>query len=145
MQPFAQRQKWPLGFIATVDNSTDSYAAALIQAFDRGDLDIALVMPEALLFHGLVDQVAAAGYGDKIIGLDQQGAFLEADKIAGKELCAEAGIPVAPWTTVNARDYRGLNLPRLSAPAAASSNTHSAGARRGVSRLGNPEVTTSCS
>ena len=75
MQPFAQRQKWPVSFIATVDNSTDSYAAALIQAFDRGELDIALVMPEALLFHGLVDQVAAAGHGDKIIGLDHRGLF----------------------------------------------------------------------
>jgi phosphoribosylamine--glycine ligase len=105
MPPFARRQKWPLDFIATADNSTDSYAAALIQAFERGALDIALVMPEALLFHGLVDQVAASGHGDKIIGLDQHGAFLEGDKIAGKELCAEAGIPVAPWTTANARDY----------------------------------------
>jgi phosphoribosylamine--glycine ligase len=105
MPPFAQRQKWPVNFIATGDNSTDSYAAALIQAFAQRTLDIALVMPEALLFHGLVDQVTAAGYGDKIIGLDQHGAFLEGDKIAGKEFCAEAGIPVAPWTTANARDY----------------------------------------
>lgn len=105
MPPFAQRQKWPLRFIATADNSTEAYATALIQAFAQGELDSALVMPEALLFHGLVDQVAAAGHGEKIIGLDHQGAFLEADKIAGKELCATAGIPVAPWTTVNARDY----------------------------------------
>jgi phosphoribosylamine---glycine ligase len=108
MPPFAQRQKWPLGFIPTADNSMEAYAAALIQAFKQGELDIALVMPEALLFHGLVDQVATAGHGDKIIGLDRQGAFLEADKIAGKELCAEAGIPVAPWTTVNARDYQAV-------------------------------------
>ena len=108
MPPFAQRQKWPLRFIPTADNSTESYAAALIRAFNQADLDIALVMPEALLFHGLVDQVTAAGHGDKIIGLGQQGAFLEADKIAGKELCAEAGIPVAPWTTVNARDYAAV-------------------------------------
>jgi phosphoribosylamine---glycine ligase len=108
MPPFAQRQQWPLRFIATQDNSTASYAAALIQAFQQGDLDIALVMPESLLFHGLVDQVAAAGYGDRIIGLDQQGAFLEADKIAGKEFCAEAGIPVATWTTVDARNYTAV-------------------------------------
>ena len=108
MPPFAQRQKWPLSFIPTTDNSTESYAAALIRAFNQADLDIALIMPEALLFHGLVDQVTAAGHGDKIIGLGQKGAFLEADKIAGKELCAEAGIPVAPWTTVNARDYAAV-------------------------------------
>ncbi len=75
MPPFARRQKWPVDFIATADNSTDSYAAALIQAFDQGALDIALVMPEALLFHGLVDQVAASGHGDKIIGLGSAGRF----------------------------------------------------------------------
>ncbi|HAY20825.1 phosphoribosylamine--glycine ligase [Desulfobacca acetoxidans] len=109
MPPFANRQHWPIGFIPTADNSPEAYAAALIRSFDRGELDIALVMPEALLFHGLVDQVTAAGYGDKIIGLDRQGAFLEADKIAGKELCQAAGIPVAPqWTTVNAKDYQAV-------------------------------------
>ncbi len=108
MPPFAQRQKWPLRFIPTADNSPASYAAALVQAFDQGDLDIALVMPEALLFHGLVDQESKAGHGDKIIGLDQEAAFLEADKIAGKELCTAAGIPVAPWATVNAKDYAAV-------------------------------------
>ncbi|MBM4289925.1 MAG: hypothetical protein FJ135_17595 [Deltaproteobacteria bacterium] len=109
MQPFAQGQNWPLGFIPTADNSAEAFAAALIRAFAGGELDYALIMPEALLFHGLVDQVAAAGHGDKIIGLDRQAAFLEADKIAGKELCAEAGIPVAPrWTTVNARNYKDV-------------------------------------
>ncbi len=105
MAPFAQRQGWPVGFIPTPDNSTGAYAQALIQAFQQDQLDLALIMPEALLFNGLVDQVAAAGFGDRLIGLDQSGAFLEADKIGGKELCADAGIPVAPWTTVNARDY----------------------------------------
>ena len=105
MAPVAQRLNWPVAFLPTGDNSPAAYAEALIQAFRRRELDLALVMPEALLFHGLVDQVAAAGFGDQIIGLDQEGSFLEADKIAGKELCAAAGIPVAPWTTVNARDY----------------------------------------
>lgn len=105
MPALAQRQGWPVAFIATADNSPAAYAEALIQAFRRQDLDIALIMPEALLFQGLVDQVAAAGFGDRLIGLDQAGAFLEADKIAGKELCDAAGIPVAPWTKVNAKDY----------------------------------------
>ena len=105
MPAFAQRQQWPVGFIATADNSTGAYAEALIRAFRENDLDLALIMPEALLFQGLVDQVAAAGFGERLIGLDQAGAFLEADKIAGKELCDAAGIPVAPWTTVDAKDY----------------------------------------
>ena len=46
------------------------------------------------------------GCGDRILGLHKKGAFLEADKIACKRFCEDAGIPVAPaWTEVEARDY----------------------------------------
>lgn len=107
MPPWAARLQWPVTFLPTADNTAAAYAEALIAAFREGRLDLALVMPEGLLFQGLVDLVAEAGFGDRIIGLDRQGSFLEADKIAAKELCAAAGIPVAPaWTAVNARDYR---------------------------------------
>jgi phosphoribosylamine--glycine ligase len=100
---------WPVAFIPTAGNSREDYAAALIQAFQDQALDLALVMPEALIFDGLVDQVGAAGFPDRILGLNRQGAFLEADKIACKRLCDEAGIPVAPaWAEVEARDYRAV-------------------------------------
>lgn len=106
MAPFAARLKWPVGFIPTPSNRVEDYAQALIGAFDRGELDMALIMPESLIFEGLVDRVAAAGHGDKIIGPDSRGAFLEADKIACKHFCQKAGIPVAPaWAEVDARDY----------------------------------------
>jgi phosphoribosylamine--glycine ligase len=108
--PFwAKNMKWPVSFISTLDNSVEAYAQALIQAFDQKELDVALVMPEGLIFQGLVDRVAEAGHGGKIIGPDSRGAFIEADKIAGKHLCREAGIQVAPaWTEVNARDYKAI-------------------------------------
>jgi phosphoribosylamine--glycine ligase len=78
----------------------------LIKAFAEERLDVALVMPEGLLFDGLVDRVAEAGFGKRIIGLTTAGAEYEADKIAGKRCCEQAGIPVAPaWTEVEARDY----------------------------------------
>jgi len=108
--PFwAEKMKWPVSFISTKDNSAEAYAQALIEAFDQQELDVALIMPEGLIFQGLVDRVAAAGHGEKIIGPDSRGAFIEADKIAGKHLCREAGIPVAPaWTEVDARDYQAI-------------------------------------
>jgi phosphoribosylamine--glycine ligase len=108
--PFwAEKMKWPVSFISTSDNSVEAYAQALIEAFDKQELDIALIMPEGLIFQGLVDKLTAAGHGEKIIGPDSRGAFIEADKIAGKHLCREAGIPVAPaWTEVNARDYQAI-------------------------------------
>ncbi|MBW1987190.1 MAG: hypothetical protein JRI50_08215 [Deltaproteobacteria bacterium] len=106
MPAFAQQMHWPVDFIPVTDNSPEAHAASLIQAFQEGSLDIAMIMPEGLIFAGLVDEIAAAGYGDRIIGLDRQGAFIEADKIAGKRLCQEAAIPVAPaWKEVEARDY----------------------------------------
>jgi phosphoribosylamine--glycine ligase len=106
MAPFAARMNWPVGFLPVSDHDVAAYAQALTRAFEKGDLDAALIMPEALIFGGLVDQLAAAGFGDKVIGLDEAGAFIEGDKIACKELCREAGIPVAPrWAAGDAKDY----------------------------------------
>lgn len=109
MPSWAEKMKWPVSFIPTTDNSVEAYAQALIEAFDKKELDVALIMPEGLIFKGLVEKVSEAGHEDKIIGPDSRGAFIEADKIAGKHLCREAGIPVAPaWTEVNARDYQTI-------------------------------------
>jgi phosphoribosylamine---glycine ligase len=106
MEPFAQKMGWPIDFIPVPDNSVPAYAAALIQAFRENVLDVALVMPESLLFEGLVDRVSEAGFGERLIGLGSKGAEYEADKIACKRSCEQAGIPVAPaWTAVEARDY----------------------------------------
>ncbi len=109
MPAFARKMHWPVGFVPVADNSVEAYASALITAFKQKVLDIALIMPEALIFQGLIDKVAAAGYGDKIIGLDGKGSFIEADKIACKRLCRQVGIPVAPaWTEADAKDYRAV-------------------------------------
>jgi phosphoribosylamine--glycine ligase len=109
MEPFVQIMGWPIDFIPVPDNSADAYAAALIHAFQQDALDAALVMPEGLLFEGLVDRVSQAGFGDRLIGLDSHGAVYEADKIACKRYCDAAGIPVAPaWTEVEARNYAAV-------------------------------------
>ena len=109
MPAWAERMKWPVDFLATANNSVLAFAETLIQAFQDGALDLALIMPEALSFDGLVDLVAEAGHGGQLIGLNRQAAFLEADKLACKRLCQEAGIPVAPaWAEVDARDYRAV-------------------------------------
>jgi len=106
MEPFAQRMGWPVDFIRVPDNSANAYSGVLIKAFEEETLDVALVMPEGLLFEGLVDRVSEAGFGDRIIGCTEAGVEYEADKIAGKRYCEKAGVPVAPaWTEVEARDY----------------------------------------
>ena len=106
MPKFAELMNWPVDFIPTASNSIADYAESLIRAMRADEIDYVIPMPEALLFDGLVDDIAAAGFGDRIIGLSKAGAFIEGDKLRCKELCRKAGIPVAPaWFEVDARDY----------------------------------------
>ena len=106
MPAYVEMLNWPVSFIPTQSNSVDHYAEAIIDALGEERIDYVVPMPEALLFEGMVDRVAEAGFGDRILGLSQEGAFIEGDKIRCKELCDEAGVPVAPsWCQVDAKDY----------------------------------------
>jgi phosphoribosylamine--glycine ligase len=109
MPAFAEIMNWPVEFIHTNSNSVEDYAQAIIEALRTDAVDYVIPMPESLLFNGLVDMVAEAGFGDRILGLNQKGAFIEADKIKCKELCRTAGIPVADeWSAVDAKDYQAI-------------------------------------
>lgn len=106
MPKFCEIMNWPVEFIPTEGNSVKEYAAAIMDAMNAGDIDYVVPMPEALLFDGLVDEMEQAGFGDRVVGLNQAAAFIEGDKIKCKELCREAAIPVADaWSKVDARDY----------------------------------------
>ena len=109
MPAFSSQLNWPVRFVATASNAVQDYADAIIAALQTGEIDYIIPMPEALLFEGIVDTVEAAGYGDRILGLNRAGAFIEGDKIKCKALCQEAGIPVAPaWASVDAKDYPAI-------------------------------------
>jgi phosphoribosylamine--glycine ligase len=111
MPKFCEIMNWPVAFVATASNSVEDYTTAIITGLKEGVIDYVVPMPEALLFEGLVDVVEQAGFGDHIIGLAKSGAFIEGDKIACKNLCRDAGIPVADsWTEVDVRDYQKLLL-----------------------------------
>jgi phosphoribosylamine--glycine ligase len=109
MPKFCEIMNWPVDFIPTAGNSVNAYAEAIIEAVHDGKIDYVVPMPEALLFDGLVDAMEAAGFGDRIVGLIQTAAFIEGDKIKCKELCQEAGIPVAAsWSMADAKDYQSI-------------------------------------
>jgi phosphoribosylamine--glycine ligase len=97
---------WPVSFVPTRSNTPADYASAIAGAMSTNRIDFLVPMPEALLFEGLVDELAEKGLGDRILGLSREGAFIEGDKIRCKELCQDAGVPVADaWTQVDAKDY----------------------------------------
>ena len=109
MPAFCEMMNWPVDFVPTESNSVEDYTSAIIAALKDGQIDYVVPMPEALLFEGLVDAVETAGFGDQMVGLARDGAFIEGDKIECKKLCREAGIPVAAsWSEIDARDYRGI-------------------------------------
>ena len=109
MPKFVEMMGWPVTFIPTKSNAVADYADAAIDAFKKGHIDGLVPMPEALLFDGLVDKLTVTGYGDRVLGLNRDGAFIEGDKIRCKKLCAEAGVPVADdWCEIDARDYTGV-------------------------------------
>jgi len=106
MPEFAKIMDWPISFIPTADNSVSSYTTAIVAALKKGVIDCVIPMPEDLLYQGLVDEVAKAGFGNRIAGFSKNGAFIEGDKIACKKLCRDFGVPVADaWREVDIRDY----------------------------------------
>lgn len=109
MPVVATELKWPVKFIPTSSNKVEDYAAAIIDAMEKDEIDLVVPMPEALLFEGLVDQVAKAGFEKRILGLTQEAAFVEGDKIRCKQLCDEGGVPVADaWCEVDAKDKEAI-------------------------------------
>ena len=109
MPEFAKRMNWPIEFIPTKDNTVDSYAQAIVSGIEQDKLDFVIPLPEALLFDGLVDLLISKGFGDKITGLTKEFAFLEGDKARCKEVCKQAGIPVADkWKIVDAKSYKDV-------------------------------------
>ncbi len=97
---------WDVDFIPTKDNSVEAFTDAIAAAVERRQLDYVVPMPEALLFNGLVNRLEEIGMGDRVAGLSREGAFIEGDKIKCKEMCRDAGIPVADaWSVVDANSF----------------------------------------
>jgi len=114
MPEVCRRMDQRVRFIPTEDNSVDAYTKAVIRALDRQELDIVVPMPEDLQIQGFVNELIAARWHRRVIGLTREGSVLESDKVIGKAICMEASIPVADeWCVVYARDFlevRGVCL-----------------------------------
>lgn len=109
MEEFNSLMNWPVKFIPTSDNSAKALAQASIEAFKDGRLDYLLAQSEDHYYQGFVDEVIAAGFGDRVAGLTQHASQIEGDKTFGKKLCQRANVPVSDyWDLVDARNFAAI-------------------------------------
>ena len=102
------KKKWPLKIFSVTGNSVEDYKKVIVKAFEDGEIDYIVIMPEDLLYEGLVNELIEAGYGDQIIGLTKEAAFIEGDKVKAKAWMKRAGVPVAPFEVADAKNLQQI-------------------------------------
>jgi phosphoribosylamine---glycine ligase len=100
------KKDWSVKILAVEGKTVEDYKTVIIRAFEDGEVDYIVIMPEDLLYQGLVNELIEAGYGDRVIGLEKDAAFIEGDKIKAKTWMKSAGVPVAPFEVADARDLQ---------------------------------------
>ena len=100
------KKDWFVKIFPVAGKSLEEYKTAVLEAFESGEIDYVVIMPEDLLYEGLVDELISAGYGDRVVGLTKEAAFIEGDKVTAKEWMQRAGVPVAPFKVADARDLQ---------------------------------------
>ena len=78
------KKKWTMKIFPVEGNSVENYKQAILKAFKDGEIDYVVIMPEDLLYEGLVNELIEAGYDDHVIGLTKEAAFIEGDKVRQK-------------------------------------------------------------
>jgi len=100
------KKKWSLKIFPFEGKSVKDYKQAILKAFEDGEIDYAVIMPEDLLYEGLVNELIEAGYGDRVIGLTKEASFIEGDKVKAKIWMRRAGVPVAPFKVADAKNLQ---------------------------------------
>jgi phosphoribosylamine--glycine ligase len=70
----------------------------LLKSAREKSIDLVVIGPEAMLAEGYADQFRKQGF--LVVGPNQAGALLETSKIYAKEFMVRAGIPTAPFKTI---------------------------------------------
>jgi phosphoribosylamine--glycine ligase len=111
MDALRGKKKWMMKIFPFPGKSLDDYKTAIITSLENNEIDCAVIMPEDLIYDGIVNELIDAGYGDRIIGLTKEASFIEGDKVEAKTWMKRAGVPVAPFEVVDARDL--LQIKRI--------------------------------
>ncbi len=102
------KKNWTLKIFPIEGKAVEDYKAVIIEAFENGEVDYIVIMPEDLIYEGIVDELIEAGYGDQVIGLTKKAAFIEGDKVKAKIWMRRAGVPVAPFKVADAKNLEQI-------------------------------------
>lgn len=102
------KKKWTVKIFPVQGNSVADYKSAIITAFENGEIDYVVIMPEDLIYEGIVNELIEAGYGDQVIGLTKEASFIEGDKVKAKIWMRRAGVPVAPFKVADAKNLQQI-------------------------------------
>jgi phosphoribosylamine---glycine ligase len=102
------KKTWALKILPFPGKSLDDYKSAIITALEKKEIDCAVIMPEDLIYDGIVNELIDAGYGDRVIGLTKEASFIEGDKVKAKTWMKRAGVPVAPFKVADAKDLQQI-------------------------------------
>jgi len=102
------KKNWTLKIFPVSGTSVNDYKSAITTAFENNEIDSVVIMPEDLIYDGIVDELIEAGYGDRVIGLTKEAAFIEGDKVKAKIWMKRAGVPVAPFKVADAKNLEQI-------------------------------------
>jgi len=71
------KKDWTVKIFPVAGNSVINHKSAIITAFENGEIDCVVIMPEDLIYEGIVNELIEAGYGDRVIGLTREAAFIQ--------------------------------------------------------------------
>ena len=102
------KKEWSVKIFPVEGKSVADYKRVIVRAFDDGEVDYVVIMPEDLVYEGIVNELIEEGYGDRVVGLTKEAAFIEGDKVKAKVWMRRAGVPVAPFKVADARDLQQI-------------------------------------
>jgi phosphoribosylamine---glycine ligase len=102
------KKDWTVKIFPVAGNSVVDYKSAIITAFQNQEIDCVVIMPEDLIYEGIINELIEAGYGDRVMGLTREAAFIEGDKVKAKIWMRRAGVPVAPFKVADAKNLQQI-------------------------------------
>ncbi|MBW2325721.1 MAG: hypothetical protein JRF45_04330 [Deltaproteobacteria bacterium] len=61
------KKNWTVKIFPIEGKAVEDYKTVIIEAFENGEIDYIVIMPEDLIYEGIVDELIEAGYDDRCL------------------------------------------------------------------------------